>query len=350
VASEHQLSSVLSEFARTMVTDFPIQAILDHLVVRIVDVLPITAAGVTLISPDLDPRYVAASDASALRFEKLQTKLGEGPCIAAYRTGEAVAVADLRDEVRFPAFTPLALDAGLGAVFTFPLNHGDEQLGALDLYRDTPGPLDDDTMEAAQTLADVASAYLLNARARAELKEAAEQSRVRALHDPLTGLANRTLLLERLEHAILRGIRSGLFAVVVFVDLDRFKVVNDRHGHRIGDEVLAAVGERLSEVTRPADTVARMSGDEFVVLFEDVEDPRHVDVLAARVNAAFAAPFVVSGVEVALTASVGIAMSGRRSATQILDDADAAMYRAKRRGGARCEVVVDLTHVGQRGA
>src|SRR6202165_2400775 len=100
--SEEQLSGVLSEFARTMVTDFPIQAILDHLVERIVDVLPITAAGVTLISPGTDPRYVAASDESALRFEELQTELGEGPCLVAYQTGTAVSVADLRDETRFP--------------------------------------------------------------------------------------------------------------------------------------------------------------------------------------------------------------------------------------------------------
>src|SRR3984893_19166723 len=118
---DRQLADLLSEFARTLVTDFPIQAILDHLVVRIVDVLPITAAGVTLISPGVDPRYVAASDESALRFEQLQTELGEGPCVAAYRTGEAIAVADLREDPRFPKFGPRAFDAGLAAVFTFPL-------------------------------------------------------------------------------------------------------------------------------------------------------------------------------------------------------------------------------------
>src|SRR3984957_15700373 len=98
---DEQLSDVLSEFARTMVTDFPIQGILDHLVKRIVDVLPITAAGVTLIAPGLEPRYVAASDSSALRFEKLQTELGEGPCLAAYTSGEAISVPDLHLEGRF---------------------------------------------------------------------------------------------------------------------------------------------------------------------------------------------------------------------------------------------------------
>src|SRR5688500_14343099 len=95
---DKQLSDVLSEFARTMVTDFPIQAILDHLVERIVDVLPITGAGVTLISPGSNPRYVAASNAAALRFEELQTELAEGPCLAAYHTGDAVSVDRLRGD------------------------------------------------------------------------------------------------------------------------------------------------------------------------------------------------------------------------------------------------------------
>ena len=105
---ERQLSAVLGEFARTMVTDFPIEAILDHLVVRIVEILPISAAGVTLIDAAADPRYIAASDGSALRFEKLQTELGEGPCLLAYRSGEAVQVPDLRAETRFPRFAPRA--------------------------------------------------------------------------------------------------------------------------------------------------------------------------------------------------------------------------------------------------
>ncbi|MDP9073201.1 MAG: diguanylate cyclase [Actinomycetota bacterium] len=175
--SEEQLSEVLSEFARTMVTDFPIQAILDRLVLRIVDVLPITAAGVTLMAPGVSPRYIAASDGSALCFEQLQTDLGEGPCVVAYETGAAVSVPNLHDEPRFPTFGPRALAAGLAAVFTFPLRDGDAQLGALDLYRDTPGPLADATMAAAQTLADVAAAYLLNAQARADLQESADRSR-----------------------------------------------------------------------------------------------------------------------------------------------------------------------------
>jgi two-component system, sensor histidine kinase and response regulator len=174
MTAERQLSAVLGEFARTMTTDFDIQGILDRLVVRIVEILPITAAGVTLITPTTEPRFVAASDSSALRYEELQTELSEGPCLVAYRTGEAVAVSDLRSDSRFRVFGPRAVDAGLRAVFTFPLRQGDKQLGALDLYRDTPGALNDEDMSAAQTLADVTAAYLVNAEARGEAVRASQ--------------------------------------------------------------------------------------------------------------------------------------------------------------------------------
>src|SRR6201747_1795133 len=196
---EDRLSDVLSEFARTLVTDFPIQGILDHLVGRIVDVLPISAAGVTLISPTTEPRFIAASDESAMRFERLQTELGEGP--------------------------------GLGAVSPFPPRDGDRRLGALDLYRNKAGALDGRAMEAAQTLADVATAYLVNAPTRADLQAASEVARQASLHDGLTGLPNRALLLERLEQAVARSTRSRRRVGVLYVDIDHFKHVNDTFGH-----------------------------------------------------------------------------------------------------------------------
>jgi diguanylate cyclase (GGDEF)-like protein len=343
VEIDGRLADVLSEFARTVVTDFPIQAILDHLVLRIVDVLPIGAAGVTLISPGAEPRYVAASDDSALRFERLQSELGEGPCVAAYETGKAVAIPDLRDDDRFPLFASRALAEGLVAVFTFPLHHGDNQLGALDLYRTEPGALDAHATAAAQTLADVATAYLVNAQARADLRESSENARRSSLHDALTGLPNRTLLVQRLEHAILRGRRSGKMVAILFADLDRFKSINDAYGHHIGDELLAAVAERLTGLLRPGDTLARLAGDEFVIMCEDLEDASQVDGLAARIQVALAETFVLSAVEAQVSASVGIAFTGRGEdiPEQLLRDADTAMYQAKRRGGAR-HGVIDL--------
>jgi diguanylate cyclase (GGDEF)-like protein len=341
MATETKLSNLLSEFASTMVTDFPIQSILDHLVERIVDVMPITAAGVTLISPGSNPHYVAASDDSALRFEKLQTELADGPCLVAYETGNAVSAADLHCESRFPQFVPRALEAGLRAVFAFPLRHGDERLGALDLYRDTAGGLDDHAMSAAQTLADVAAAYLLNAEARGNLRASSARARATALHDGLTGLPNRTLLLERLDHAVLRARRSGKMAAVLYTDLDSFKMVNDTYGHGVGDELLVAVAQRLTAKLRSGDTLARMSGDEFVILCEDLNEPAEVSVIAARICAAIEEPFVLSSGELLITASVGIAYAGRGDnlSADLLKDADIAMYQAKRKGGAGHQVI-----------
>src|SRR5581483_5206137 len=148
----------------------------------------------------------------------------------------------------------------------------------------------------------------------------------------LTGLPNRVLLLERLEHAFLRGRRSRNTSALFFIDLNRFKEVNDAHGHQVGDELLVAVGERLAGVLRPGDTLARLYGDEFVILCEDLDDPSQADAIAARIDAALVLPFALSRVEVTITASIGIAFTGRGSDApeQLLHDADRAMYRTKR--------------------
>ena len=262
----------MGEFARTMLTDFPVQAILDRLVERIVDVLPVTAAGVTLISEGREPRYVSASDAAALTLEKLQSSLGQGPCVSAYESGEAVTVPNLAVDGRFPDFVTAAAATGVAAVFAFPMRHNDGRLGALDLYRDTTGALEPWSMSAAQTLADVAAAYLLNAQARELSAEGAAALRMTALHDPLTGLPNRTMLQMRLDHVAERASRSHLRAAVLFADLDEFKQVNDAHGHPVGDALLIAVSRRLSGLLRPGDTLARVSGVEFVILCEDLSN------------------------------------------------------------------------------
>jgi diguanylate cyclase (GGDEF)-like protein len=339
-STEQQLSDVLSHFARTMLTDFPIQGILDQLVRRIVEMMPITGAGVTLISESTSPHYVAASDGAAMRFEELQTVLDEGPCIVAYRTGGAVTISDLRNETRFPTFIPRALEAGLAAAFTFPLRHGDNRLGALDLYRDSPGALSGEDMVVAQTLADVTSAYLVNAQARADLLHSAAHAEAIALHDALTGLPNRMLLLERIQHALLGRRRSGKLVAVLFIDLDGFKKVNDSCGHQAGDDLLVAVTARLTQMLRPADTLARLSGDEFVIVCEDLDEETQVDGIAARLVDAVGTPFDLKGVGVELSASIGIAFAGQgNDPEQLLHKADVAMYQVKRKGGANYQVI-----------
>lgn len=315
-----------------MITDFPIQRILDRLVDRIVEVLPITSAGVTLISHGSTPHYIAASNGAARRFELLQNELGEGPCVEAFQSGHPVSCADLAGDGRFPTFAAAAVDAGLRAVFTFPLFHGTERFGALDLYRETVGELDADDMAAAQTLADVAAALLLNARSRDEALATSDRFHYNAMHDALTGLPNRVLLNERIEHAAVRARRTHSFTAVLFLDLDRFKQINDTHGHHVGDQLLCAVAQRLSTLVRHGDTLARVSGDEFVFLCEELAGLDDVNILVARVNDTFLQPFELASGDVAVAASVGIAYvgSGQNITADLLRRADLDMYRAKR--------------------
>ena len=165
-----------------------------------------------------------------------------------------------------------------------------------------------------------------------------EQLAHQAVHDALTGLPNRLLAAERLEQALARSSRTGSEVAVLFVDLDRFKLVNDSRGHAAGDELLVTVAERLRRVVRGSDVVARFGGDEFVVVCEDRTAAFEASRVAHRITEALRDPFVVDGQEVFLSASVGIAVSeGAGSPETLLRDADAAMYRAKEKGRSRSE-------------
>jgi diguanylate cyclase (GGDEF)-like protein len=332
---------VLVEFAHTLGTDFSIQRTLDHLVQSIVDMLPISGAGVMLMDDRQELHFVAASDATVMAIERIQNELGEGPCLEAYRLGIPVSIPDLHTDTRCPRFSPRAATEGMGAVFTFPLKLDEERLGALDLYRDVDGPLTPADLEAAQTLADVASAYLFNAQARIDASATIARLNHHSLHDPLTGLANRTLFEELLEQAISRARRSEQLIAVLFADLDGFKAVNDRYGHLVGDELLCGVADRLTRALRPGDTAARLGGDEFVILCEDLNESSDAELLARRIAAAVAEPFDLAGTHVRVTVSVGIAYSGlgRDLPQALLRDADFAMYQAKIDGGNQLQVL-----------
>ncbi|EDX70671.1 PAS fold family [Coleofasciculus chthonoplastes PCC 7420] len=168
-----------------------------------------------------------------------------------------------------------------------------------------------------------------------------------ALHDNLTRLPNRTLFMERVNHAIKLAKRNQdyLFAVL-FLDLDRFKVVNDSLGHDVGDQLLTATARQLEKCVRTTDTVAHLSGDEFTILLEDIKDIKDATRVAERIQATLKAPFNLNNHEVFTSASIGIALSstGYERSEDILRDADIAMYRAKELGKARHEIFDKIMH------
>jgi diguanylate cyclase (GGDEF)-like protein len=167
-----------------------------------------------------------------------------------------------------------------------------------------------------------------------QLEQANAQLQHVATHDALTGLPNRLLLADRLEQAIARAERQHQRFALIVVDLDRFKSINDSLGHLAGDELLREVAQRLGRVLRKADTLARLGGDEFVLLLNKIENPHDAEIVATKVLEDFARPVTISGLELHISASLGISVSpddGTDSET-LLQHADAAMYHAKKSG------------------
>jgi diguanylate cyclase (GGDEF)-like protein len=207
-------------------------------------------------------------------------------------------------------------------------------------YAELERRVDERTRELADTNRELRDQIKVRQQIELRLKH-------EALHDALTGLPNRALLLDRLGHALARFRRdpSREFAVL-FIDLDRFKVINDSVGHLVGDELLKEVSARISGTLRADDTVARLGGDEFAILLGDVDGPDNVIAAARRLIGVLQEPVRVAGKELFTSASIGIAMAAERynRAEELLRDADVAMYRAKAAGRHRVELFDERLH------
>ncbi len=246
-------------------------------------------------------------------------------------SGKPVVVTDWTQEKRF-GMSPLIHGMGMRSGLTVMIEGRREPFGVLGVQSRstrTYGPGDVDFLQSlANVLADALERHAIE-----------DGIRHRALHDPLSGLPNRVLFLDRLEHALARVGRRGSMAAILFLDLDHFKLVNDSLGHHVGDDLLTATAPRLRQAVRTTDTVARFGGDEFGILLEDIAGEQDAIEMAERIAATFTRPFVLAGNEHFVTASVGIAIArGGELAQELIRDADAAMYRAKERGRARYEM------------
>ncbi len=182
---------------------------------------------------------------------------------------------------------------------------------------------------------------------RKEVQETTQAPRVDALNDPLTGLPNRTYISDALDRATTRAERNPDYRfAVLYLDLDRFKRINDTLGHAVGDELLVSVARRLEVCVRKGDTVARMGGDEFTVLLDDVQNIRNATRVAVEILTMLAMPFRLTGVEVSTSGSIGISLNTatENNPSELLRDADMALYRAKDAGRGRYEVFDAVMH------
>jgi diguanylate cyclase (GGDEF)-like protein len=229
-----------------------------------------------------------------------------------------------------PALQELLSGVGTEDVVAVPLLADTTFLGVATAGWGTgeaPAELDGDVLARLRGVGDQATTALQKARLLATVRH-------QATHDALTGLPNRTLFLERLESQLPES-ADGAHLGVLFCDLDRFKQVNDTLGHAAGDELLRQVSARLRAAIRPADTVGRLSGDEFAIILPGLVEPADARTLADRVTGCFAEPFRLDGTEVRVGTSVGVAVhdpASDRTAEQLLREADAAMYRHKESG------------------
>ena len=234
-----------------------------------------------------------------------------------------------------PEHLRILRDLGFCSAMVVPLRARGKVLGDIALVSADSGRVyDEEEFAMVQELATRCALAIDNARLYAESRENADRLRHQALHDPLTNLPNRTLVLDRLEVALARANRRDGEPALLFFDLDGFKAVNDARGHRVGDELLAAIPGRLDRLLRDEDTLGRFGGDEFVVLCEDVDDEADATDIAERLIAAMERPFDLDGGPVRVGLSLGIAFARAEGETpdSLLHNADAAMYEAKRAG------------------
>ncbi len=257
-------------------------------------------------------------------------------------TGQPLVSSDLRCDPRIAPPSSL-LTRGIVSGLAVPVRGAEAVMGVLALHSRHRRRFNRDDLAAASALASVVATAWEQAEQRKRLSH-------QALHDPLTGLPNRTLFLDRLDHALVRRLAEGDVdhpsgVAVMLIDLDEFKWVNDRFGHAAGDRLLRMVAHRLRSVVRPEDTIARLGGDEFGLLCDLITDEAAVR-LAERMRTSCSQPVDVPGSMLTVSASFGITFGQRpaarpRSSAVLLDEADAALYRAKDQGHGQIQVFDD---------
>jgi diguanylate cyclase (GGDEF)-like protein/PAS domain S-box-containing protein len=330
-ARQQECVARLGQFA---LRERELPALLGHLLTGVARTLDLQFCSVLQLRRGEDKLDVVASEGFPGGVVRERAVAHEPNSQAAYllRTREPVVVNDLSTETRFERSELLIAD-GVVSSMSVVIDGRDRPFGVLSAHTNRHREFGADDVNFLTAVANLLSAAV-------ERHGEEEANREAALRDPLTGLPNRTMALDRLEQALNRRRRDGTNVAALMLDLDRFKVINDSLGHGAGDELLLALAPRLREILRPSDTVARLSGDEFVIVCEAPPGLRQVITVAERAAAAIGRPFELDSGQHFVTTSIGISIASSADDTpeSLLRDADAAMYRAKQRGPGRYEL------------
>jgi diguanylate cyclase (GGDEF)-like protein len=326
----------LTRIQRSIAVRAPISDVLHAVVTGAAELLGERVVALRRIDPEQPTQAVIVCSTGLETAAALDApiKIGEGAGGRAISERQLVVIHDYCEAPNaLHAFATLGLQAAMGA----PVQEDGDVVGSLVVASYTPGRrFSLAEQEALMAFADHASVALTDARMVETLRQALLAARHDAMHDLLTGLPNRALLLDRLSQAAARSIRNQSIAALLFCDLDGLKNVNDSLRHETGDQLLVAVSARFALQLREADTVARLGGDEFAVLLEELESVDEANEVTERLLASLSEPIVISGHAIQVSASIGIAMCTHEQTdtATLLREADLAMYEVKRGGGA----------------
>jgi diguanylate cyclase (GGDEF)-like protein/excisionase family DNA binding protein len=338
VASQRQLLAITERLLVQRERGAVFEAIADTLA----DVVPHDTLTIYLVDRDAGVLVpILARDEYAEQILASRQGIGSGITGDVIAKGEAEIINDASNDPRV-VHVPGTPDDEDESMIVAPIRNAEGVVGALNLYR-VGRDFNGEDLELVQLFTNHVAIALDNATIHAQLVDA-------AVTDPLTGLPNRRLFAERIDHALARRDRSGSHVAVLFLDVDSFKMVNDGLGHAAGDAVLRGVAERLRECTRQADTVARLGGDEFGVLLEDIHGEPDAIEAAERLVATLSAPLEIDGRTVRARASIGVALDRGESeitSIELLRDADTAMYLAKAENRGSFEIFEPAMHTRQ---
>ncbi|MBJ7328405.1 MAG: EAL domain-containing protein [Solirubrobacteraceae bacterium] len=315
--------AAIALFGKDAVSGLAPEALMRHAAEHVSRVLDADFAGVFALEPGEQGLRLVASSCPAIVPLGVAGGAGSQPQYT-FDGGGSVAVEDAAAEDRFRASPPEFVSAASVLV-----SDSAQRFGVLEVASSTRRRFDRDEITFLESFADLLATAV--GRYRAEV-----QIRHQALHDPLTGLGNRTQFLDRLAQGLARSHRQGNGLAVLFLDLDGFKEVNDTLGHHAGDQLLTELAARLVHVLRSSDSVARFGGDEFMMLLEGLGGEEELRAAVDRIQAAVTEePFVIGGQRQTLTAAIGVVHADETHTIpeELVRDADAAMYHAKERGG-----------------